>query len=399
MLAKVKKMDWPILVIALVLTGIGMLALASAAPVSPTAWGSIVVRQTVFLVGAMAVFVATIVPHYLRFKRCGYAFYVGVLVLLVVLLVFPGVDERRGVRRWFDFGVFTLQPSELAKLAVVLVLARHLMYRENMERWSALLVPALLLVVPMLLVLLQPDLGTALVFIPVLFVMLYVAGARKLHLVVAALVILAAAPLSYHFALKDYQRKRIDAFIRPDASPQGVGYQTLQAQAAVGAGQMLGKGWRNSAPYGAHTVPERHNDFIFVVLAEEFGFLGASLVMLLNVMLFALLVRVAYRTREPFGRLVVAGILTCLAMQTYVNMGMTVGMLPVTGITLPFVSYGGSSLVTCFLMLGLASSVSMRYVPMFDSKEFEYRLDQIRQVGLKGEGLELLAHELLERGK
>ncbi len=398
-MSAVKKMDWPILVIALVLTGIGMLALSSAAPVSSSVWGNIVVRQAVFVVAALAVFIATVVPHYLRFRQYAYVFYACVLILLIVLLVFPGLDERRGVRRWFDFGVFTLQPSELAKLAVILALARYLMYRETMERWSALLVPALLLVFPMLLVLLQPDLGTALVFLPILLVMLYVAGARKLHLIVATLVVVAAAPLSYRFALKDYQKKRIDAFLKPDAWPQGAGYQSLQAQAAVGTGQLLGKGWRNSAPYGAHAVPERHNDFVFVVLAEEFGFLGASLVTLLNVMLFALLVRVAYRTREPFGRLVVAGILTCIAVQTYVNIAMTMGIVPVTGITLPFVSYGGSSLVTCYLMVGLVSSVSMRYVPMFNSKEFEHKLDQIKHVGLKGEGLELLAPELLERGK
>ncbi|MDQ7779910.1 MAG: rod shape-determining protein RodA [Planctomycetota bacterium] len=393
-------MDWPVLLLALTLTGIGILALASAAPLGGSPWTSPVLRQTVFALLGFGVLVFLLLPHYLRFRQYAYILYVGCLVLLVVLLVTVGTPEaRRGVRRWFDLGLFTVQPSELAKIGLILVLARYLMYRDNLERPSALIMPAALTVAPAMLVLLQPDLGTALIFFPTLLVMLYVGGARRLYLLTAIVIVCASVPVAYHYVLKDYQRKRIDTFLDPAQSPEGAGYQALQSQIAIGSGGVFGRGWRNSAAYGSHPVPERHNDFIFVVLAEEFGFAGGSLVVLLYAMFFALCVNIAHRTREPFGRLVVTGVLTSIAVQTYVNIAMTVGLLPVTGVTLPFVSYGGTSLVTSFMMTGLVLSVSMRHVPMFDSKEFEQTLEPLKRVGLKGEGLELLAPRLIERGK
>jgi rod shape determining protein RodA len=220
--------------------------------------------------------------------------------------------------------------------------------------------------VPLVLILKEPDLGTSLLLVPVLGSMLLVSGASKRHLACAACVCLALAVFSYFFLLKDYQVKRVRAFLTQGSHSKeqkvGEAYQLIQSKIAVGSGGWTGQGWCRGRQNQLNFTPFRHTDFIFAVVGEEWGFVGASGLFALYLLIFTLSLGVAARTREPFGRLLVVGLVTLLAVQVCINVGMTLGLAPITGLTLPFVSYGGSSMVSSFLAVGLIANVASRKV-------------------------------------
>ena len=226
---------------------------------------------------------------------------------------------------------------------------------------------------PLGLILLEPDLGTVLVFGPALLAMLFVAGAspRKLAALVGGGA--AAGVAAFFLVLSRYQRERILVFLDPERDPRGAGFQTLQSRIAVGSGGLSGAGWGEGTQTQLHVLPEAHTDFIFSVVAEEGGFLAATLLLLLWLALLLVCLDVAWRTREPFGRLVAVGIASIFAGQVFVNCGMTVGLMPVTGITLPLVSYGGSSLLTSFLALGLVANIALHPVAVLGE---DFRADR-----------------------
>jgi rod shape determining protein RodA len=365
LLHTLKRFDWTLLLCGLALAALGIASVHSASVcrlgdpagrnglLSPNAWA-----QVQWLALSLAVFAAIVSFDYEVWRSWSYTLYVACLVSLV-LVAFYGV-VRGGAQRWFRVGSRLIQPSEFMKVAVIIALARYLMFRENYRTLKGLAWPFLIALAPVLLILKQPDLGTAILFLPVLFAMLYVAGARPRDLAAVVAAGAAVAPLAWRFYMSASQKSRITAFINPHADAKGAGYQVIESLIAIGTGGLAGKGYMQGSQNLLRKVPELHTDFIFTVICEEWGFVGGGLTLALYIVLFLRMFEIAARTREPFGRLVVVGCATLLAFQTVVNVGMTMRLCPVTGLTLPFVSYGGSSLLTCFTILGLVIGVGVR---------------------------------------
>ncbi len=366
---KLSRVPWALVVIMCAILAYGVVFVFSASyRAQENDFTADPYKQVVWMALGAAVFVALLVPNYMKLGRFAYLIYAVCLVLILASYLFPPVN---GARRWIPFGsFFKLQPSEFMKIAVVLALAKYLMYRDNLSRARKLAVPFCLALVPTVLILRQPDLGTALLFIPILFALLYSAGARVKHLGLAAAIGLALLPPLYFFGLKDYQRKRLTGFLHPERTSLQEGYQLVQSKIAIGSGGLTGQGLGQGSQNWMEALPYDQTDFIFAVVGEEWGLVGAGGLLLLYLALFAASISIALRTREPFGRLIVAGVVGLLAAQVYINVGMTMGLMPVTGMTLPLVSYGGSSMLSSFILLGLVANVAMHHIPVFSSREF-----------------------------
>jgi cell division protein FtsW (lipid II flippase) len=303
-----------------------------------------------------------------------------VLAMLVFVLL-PFVPEwivrpRNGARRWINLYFTDFQPSELAKIAYIIALASYLRYRSNYRRFFGLLLPLTLTFIPMSLVLVEPDLGTALLFLPTLFAMLIAAGAKLKHLALIIILGLAAAPLMYPM-LQPHQKARIHALyyqIRGDTRHvQDIGYQGDKAMTLVGAGGLTGVGAEKAADLITYNhLPEEHNDMVFAVVCCRWGVGGAAALWGLYGLVFLGGLVTAAQCKDPFGRLVGVGIVAILFAQMTINTGMTIGLLPITGMTLPFVSYGGSSLVATWLMMGLLANVGLRRPQHLMRESFEF---------------------------
>ncbi len=348
-----QNVDWPLIAAALALICLSFISLWSLAPTGGIAW-----RQLVWVgVGTVALLVV-IALDYRNLVRAAPAFYlVGLSLLLTVFVLGRTVS---GARRWIHLGPFTFQPSELFKLIFVLTLAWALTSRWGRPLSRATLIwTGILVGVPFVLVVRQPDLGTALVLLPVLAAVLLGLGIRLR--IFAGLILggVAFMPVAW-FALKEYQRERLLVYIDPFRDPLGTAYNVIQAKIAIGSGQLLGKGVSGATQSRLAFLPERHTDFIFAVFAEMWGFVGC----LVLIMAYGLLVlrgfEIAANAREPRGRIVALGVTALFATQTLINLGMVTGLLPVVGIPLPFMSYGGSSMVVSLMALGLLLSVRMR---------------------------------------
>lgn len=286
-----------------------------------------------------------------------YLFY-GLSILVLVLVLTLGA-VRKGAQGWFELGPITLQPAEMAKIGVIFILARYLSDRApDRLKLRYVFIAMALAGVPMLLIMAQPDLGTALVLVPVFFGMLLTAGARIRHL--AGIILLAAAsmPVAWTF-LQNYQRQRIIVFLNPSADPLGAGYNAIQSKIAVGSGGLFGKGWLQGTQSQLQFLPERHTDFIFSVLGEEWGFAGCALVLILYLVFILSGLRIAQESPDLFGKYLAAGLSLLIASHVIINTGMTIGIMPITGIPLPFLSYGGSHLVTVMVCLGFLENIHL----------------------------------------
>jgi rod shape determining protein RodA len=285
--------------------------------------------------------------------------YFAMMAALVGVLIFGAV--RGGSRRWLDLGTFNLQPSEFAKAVLALMLAKML----GEERRPALtnndlFIAAALTAVPFLLILRQPDLGTAATLLPILLVVAYVAGMPMKYLYVGALVAVLAAPVAYKFALQDYQRERISTFLDPAQDPRGAGYQQIQARITVGSGGVWGKGFMEGTQGQLRFLPVAHNDFIFSVLAEEQGLVGVLVVLGLYLFVIVRALEAARLAKDRLGAYLVLGVLSSFTFQVIYNITMSAGLAPVKGLTLPLMSYGGSSLIATLAGFGLILNVRMR---------------------------------------
>ncbi|MCY3024009.1 MAG: FtsW/RodA/SpoVE family cell cycle protein, partial [Planctomycetota bacterium] len=295
------------------------------------------------------------------------------LLYLLGLLLLCGVFATRpinGARSWYNLYYFKLQPSELMKPVAILTLAYYLMYRDSYKKLSGLIVPLVLVMVPMLLVLKQPDLGTTLVFAPVLFVMLFAAGARLWHLALMTLAGGGGMVFMWFTVMKDYQKNRILAWLNPEEYRLGEAWQLLRSEAAIGSGGLWGAGWGQSNQGSLNLLPEKHTDFIFAVVAEEGGFCMAALLLVLILLAALSGLGIAARTREPAGRLIAVGCVTILCAQVLVNASVALGLLPTTGLTFPFVSYGGSSAISAFICLGLLVNIGTQQEPVLAKEDF-----------------------------
>jgi rod shape determining protein RodA len=362
--APIRHLD-PILVAAsLALTAFGALMVYSASFARLRDQGFpqryLLDRQITFAaVGILVAFGLTLVS-YRRFRTWSLAGYAIALALLVAVLT-PLGRSASGAQRWINVGSLQLQPSELMKIAAVMLLASFLAERRGEPRGGPVLVTALVVGTPAMLIYRQPDLGTLLVLLGVLFGMLLVAGTRvRLLALMLALGAVAFWGVLHLDLLKDYQVSRLTAFLDPASDPQRTGYNLNQAKIAVGSGELTGKGLFHGTQTNLDFVPEQHTDFIFTAVGEETGFAGSALLLGLFGVFLWRGVRIAMLSKDLFGTLIAAGVVTMIAFQVFVNIGMTIGISPITGIPLPFVSYGGSSLVTNFVATGLLLNVHMR---------------------------------------
>ena len=361
--AHLRYFDWLLACITCALICVGLLFVYSAGA------QRFATRQAIWLVVGAIGFLAALYPRYTTLVKWGYLFYGVVAVLLLCVLAFgPTIN---GAKRWLVLGPFRLQPSEFMKLAFILAISKNIVERRDAhKRWLGLWQPLALAALPMACIVRQPDLGMALIFLPVLIVVLFVAGTRKSQLATIVLLLVVAGVCAWPL-LRDYQKNRLKAFINPQADPAHTGYQIIQSLIAVGSGGITGAGWRQGMQNMLGRVPYRHTDFIFPVIAEEWGLVGASFTLLLYYLLVACGYSVAARTREPYGRLVVVGVITLFAVQIVVNIGMTMGLAPVTGLALPFASYGGSSLLSSLIGLGLVANVGMRRERVLAAESFQ----------------------------
>ncbi len=348
-------LDGVLLGLALALAILGVVLVYSAT-FHQASLSHLALRQSAWvLVGLIAAWVFFSVDYQALVAR-GYGFY-GVVLVALLLLIFVGKRSTYGATRWADLRYFYLQPAEFAKLGLILGLAKYLSVPgRRVDSWIALAMPLGLGTVMGVLILRQPSLGTAMVLIPITGAMLYVAGARLWQLMVLVGAGIGSFPLLWHF-LKDYQKRRVMTFLEPDSDALGAGYNVIQSQIAVGSGGVWGKGFLQGTQSQLHFVPFHHTDFVFSVIAEELGLAGVLLLLGLYFGLLARLADIAANTRERSGALVCVGILAMLATQMAVNIGMTIGLAPVTGLPLPLVSYGGSSTVVTLACIGIALNV------------------------------------------
>ncbi len=332
------------------------------------------------LVIGLAAAVVVVVPHYRVTQKLSYPL-LGVVVLMLIFVLIPWVPEsivrpRNGARRWINVVVTDFQPSELAKIAWVLALASYLRYRENYRRVLGLLLPLAITLIPMALILKEPDLGTALLFLPTLFAVLVAAGAKLRHLA-AVIVIGLTLALSMYPLLEPHQKDRINAMIAQavgdDQYINDIGFQGDRAMTLVGAGQWTGVGRRHAAAMVIYNaLPEDHNDMIFAVVTCRWGVLGAVAVWGMFLVLCGGGLLIAAQCKDPFGRLVSVGLVAVLFSQMAINTGMTIGIMPITGMTLPFVSAGGSSLVSAWIMVGLLVNIAMRRQRYLAKEAFDF---------------------------
>jgi len=355
----IKDFDKTIFIIVFILCIIGLLALHSATKVRDLTFvESFVFKQMSWIVLGAVLLILIINISYQKFIDISYILY-GINIILLVLVLIMG-RERLGAQRWFTIGNFTLQPSEFIKINFILVLANYLgSKKENLKNLRGFIAPLVLLGIPFLLVLIQPDLGTALLLVPIFLSMMFVAGGHPKYLITLIILGLTSMPVFWHF-LRDYQKQRLAVFLNPNVDPLGTGYTIIQSKIAVGSGGLIGKGWLAGTQNQLNFLPERHTDFIFSVIGEEWGLFGA----LILVMLFFMIVKrgfdIACFTNDMHGKLAATGIVVLIALQVTTNIAMTIGMMPVVGIPLPLISYGGSSMFATLIAIGLLLNIGMR---------------------------------------
>jgi rod shape determining protein RodA len=308
---------------------------------------------------AIVVFILMTAFDYKWLKTLAWPIYFLNLGLLVMTLAIG--DGVGGSARWVGFGPFTFQFSELAKILMIIVLATYLGNREGkLDSIGAILGACLLMGPAIALVMLQPDLGTSLVLASILAGMLFMSGASLRWLIAIGLGLVPAVWLGWNFILRDYQKDRLLSFFNPAVDTQGSGWQVLQSQLTIGSGGVGGLGLTNGATVRGGYLPVQESDFVFPVLAQELGFIGAIVVFILFMALIWRILSCAWRSRDPFGTMFGAGLASAILLQVFINVGMGIGILPVTGIPLPFISYGGASLISLAIGLGVIQSVNIR---------------------------------------
>ncbi len=356
--ASFRDFDWALLGLVLLICSLGVAEIYSATYNTKLA-GAHVKQIYWILFGVVLLFLMSLVNYQTLLERVHW-FYLASLVSLIAVLLFG--QKYLGARRWIRISGSThFQPSEWIKLVVILAMAKYFAdMRQREPTVSDIVKAGLIAGVPMLLVLAQPDLGTALTYVPVAVMGLFLAGMRWKHAAVIALCAGLMLPVVWKFGLKDYQRARLTSFLDPAADPQGSGYQVQQSLIAVGSGGIWGKGFLQGSQTQGLFLPVTHTDFAFASFAEEQGLLGAMGVLLLYFMVLMRLVQNAQVARDRAGSFIIMGVVAVLSFHVLVNVGMVVGFMPVTGIPLPLLSYGGSSALFTFLALGLVMNIRMR---------------------------------------
>lgn len=353
--------NWPLFGIVMGLLIIGLMNLYSAVYHWEEGGATALFWNQLMWVGiGLLLMIALSFVDYRIFRSLSWGAYALSLTLLLIALLFG--TAVHGTRGWIQLGGVSLQPTEFAKIAFILAAARFFAEQPQPEGYSSfgLWQPLLLMLFPCGLVVLQGDMGSSLFFICIFGSLAFFAGIRRRTIIIWFLLAACAGGAVYAFGLKEYQRDRILTFLHPEADIRGSGYHLMQSKIAVGSGMMFGKGYLKGTINKLQYLPERHTDFIFPVLAEEWGFAGCSVVLGLFASLLLLGVDIAQKARDRFGIFLVIGVLSMIFWQLVINLGGVLGLMPLTGVTLPFLSYGGSSIIALLMGIGLLMSVSLR---------------------------------------
>ena len=350
--------DWALLVAVLALCTLGVVMIYSTTSDPTRGVSRLYITQLYAIALGLGAMIVTMAIDYRTFADKSHIIF-GVLIALLAFVLFRGVVQM-GARRWISLGGFNLQPSEFAKLGVALVLAKFFGDNRGAPGPIDLAIGGILTAIPLLLIVKEPDLGTAVTLLPVFLAVAYLAGMRMRILGIIAVCGLLAVPVAWKFAMKDYQKQRISTFLDPSQDAKGAGYQQIQARVTVGSGGLTGKGFRQGTQGQLRFLPVAHNDFIFSVLAEEQGFAGVLVT--LGVYLFVILrtLEAARLAKDRLGAYLVLGVLASFTFQVIYNITMSAGLAPVKGLTLPLMSYGGSSMIATLAGFGLVLNVRMR---------------------------------------
>jgi rod shape determining protein RodA len=347
--------DWTLIVVTLLQAAIGMVLINSTGDNT----GPLVQKQSLFIIVGLTAMVTMMVIDYRNWIDNAVFVYGGSVGLLISVLLFG--QEHKGAQSWFDIGPLQLQPAEFGKLAVIIALAAYGSAQQSLLDGRRLLLMLVIAAVPTALVFIQPDLGSALVFLAIVFAVLWMAGSPARMLFGLVVIGVAAVFTAVRVGVLDeYQFNRLKAFADPTQDTSGVAFNIAQSKIAIGSGGLTGKGLHNGTQTQFGFVPEQHSDFIFTALGEQLGLLGCGIVMLLFLFMLARIWRAAASARDLGGTLICVGVLAWFLFHIFQNIGMTVGIMPITGIPLPFLSYGGSSTLASFAAIGLVISVEMR---------------------------------------
>lgn len=354
--------DWVLFVLPILLSVFGIICIYSATRTSNT-MTNVIVQSGSFVIGTTMLLV-TCFFDYEQFKNLVkpiFAFAVGILIL--VLLIGIGGDEV-GARSWIRFGAIGIQPSEIAKVCFILTFSYHLSQVDHKINQPLVLLGLLLhLGIIVGLIMLQPDMGSTMVFIFMFICLMFVAKLSYKYILPISAIGIGSLPFIYKYVLSEYQQGRIQVFFNPELEPMKRGYHVIQSKIAVGSGQLWGQGYLSGMQNQMGYLPTRHTDFIFSVISEEFGFIGASILVIALFLLIYRCFKVAQKADNTFGRYICVGVGAMLLFHTFENIGMCIGLMPVTGIPLPFVSYGGTAMVTDMIAIGLVMSVAYHNKP------------------------------------
>lgn len=352
-----KNMEWWILISALLLCVVGFVALYSATKVEDF---ESLKRQVMWFAVSIVIMIVVMLVDYEIWAKLSPVFYSASILLLIIVLF---TEARNGASSWFNIGGFTLQPAELAKVAIILFTSTVMVKvqergKEEINVFWKLAIVLAVVAIPVFLIVIQPDYGTATAYIVALILMLYVSGIDKKYIIVSALLVVIAIPLLYFFVLPNHAKSRIDVFLNPESDPKGAGYNVIQSKIAIGAGELTGMGLLNGNQTQLGYLSPKSTDFIYSVIGEEMGFIVSASVILVYVTLITKSLYVAKTSKDDLGSYIASGISGVFLFHMAENIGMTLGLLPITGVPLLFVSYGGSSMITSFICIGLLLNIS-----------------------------------------
>ena len=354
---ELKSFNWTLLFLEVFLFAVGIWNLISATGVQDKSLGLYKSQMIWFAIG-IGITTLSLFIHYSILSRLAYVIYFTNLILLGAVLLIG--KTSLGAKRWLSIGGLRIQPSEFMKLSVVICLAKYFEVDQNIGGYGFkdLILPFLLIALPSGLIMLQPDLGTALIILLTFMSMMLFMRMKARTLLTLLICGLVALPVIYKIGLKPYQQQRLISFLNPNSDSKGSGYNAIQSMIAVGSGKLLGKGYRKGTQSQLNFLPEHHTDFIFSVFSEEHGFLGCVLLIVLYLIFLMNGLSIAYQSHDKFGILLALGIVTIFFWHVFVNMGMVMGLLPIVGVPLPFLSYGGSSLITSILCVAILTNIA-----------------------------------------
>ena len=356
---ELKNIEWSLLIVAIILCVIGLVALFSATQETEHDEFN---KQIIWLVVSLVIMVITMMIDYQFLVKISPGIY-GLFIILLVGVLFT--SPVNGARSWFDIGAFSFQPGEFAKVFVILAIVyaiNKIQQRDKSEinRPTRLLIILAILAVPVLLIIKQPDYGTAAAFLVAIVMMLLAAGIDKKYIIITAIVAIVSIPLLYNFVLPEHAKKRIDIFLNPESDPRGSGYNIIQSKLAIGAGGLTGMGLLKGNQTQLGFLYPKTTDFIYAVISEEMGFIVAGAIIIMYVFLVTKCLYIAKTAKDEEGTLIATGIAGIFLFHMLENIGMVMGLLPITGVPLPFISYGGSSLITNFICIGLLLNISSK---------------------------------------